>query len=88
MAPAPPLPIARPCCKPSARSRTTWLRAQNTARNTNRSRASEGYVTYLDQLDAQRNLLAAELSLVQSRLDRLDATIGLMQVLGGGWAPP
>lgn len=50
-------------------------------------RYREGYASYLDQLDAQRNLLSAELSLVQSRLDRFNATISLIQALGGGWAP-
>jgi NodT family efflux transporter outer membrane factor (OMF) lipoprotein len=49
------------------------------------SRYREGYTTYLDQLDAQRNLLSAELSLVQSRLDRFDAAVSLIQALGGGW---
>ncbi|CAM2195302.1 outer membrane protein, multidrug efflux system [Paraburkholderia kururiensis] len=51
------------------------------------SRYREGYATYLDQLDAQRNLLAAQLSLVQSRQDRFDAAVSLIQALGGGWAP-
>ncbi|HJY75650.1 MAG TPA: efflux transporter outer membrane subunit [Burkholderiales bacterium] len=50
---------------------------------TNRYRA--GYSPYLEQLDAQRQLLSAELSLVQSRADRLAAIIGLYQSLGGGW---
>src|SRR5262249_12611881 len=50
-------------------------------------RYQEGYSSYLDQLDAQRNLQSAQLALVQARLNRLDAAIGLMQSLGGGWAP-
>jgi len=50
-------------------------------------RYREGYASYLDQLDAQRNLLSSELSLVQSRIDRFNATISLIQALGGGWAP-
>jgi NodT family efflux transporter outer membrane factor (OMF) lipoprotein len=50
---------------------------------TNRYRA--GYSPYLEQLDAQRQLLSAELSRVQSRADRLAALIGLYQSLGGGW---
>jgi len=51
---------------------------------TNRYRA--GYSPYLEQLDAQRQLLAAELSRVQSRADRLAAIISLYQGVGGGWA--
>jgi NodT family efflux transporter outer membrane factor (OMF) lipoprotein len=50
---------------------------------TNRYRA--GYSPYLEQLDAQRGLLAAELSLAQVRADRLNAVVSLYQALGGGW---
>jgi outer membrane protein, multidrug efflux system len=50
---------------------------------TNRYRA--GYSAYLTQLDAQRNLLSVQLALVQSRADRLNAAIGLLQAVGGGW---
>ncbi|WP_374943265.1 efflux transporter outer membrane subunit [Sphingomonas sp.] len=51
----------------------------------NRYRA--GYSAYLDQLDAQRGLLQAELALVQARADRLNAYVSLYQALGGGWSP-
>jgi NodT family efflux transporter outer membrane factor (OMF) lipoprotein len=44
-----------------------------------------GYSPYLDQLDAERGLLSAELSLVQSRADRLSAAVDLYRALGGGW---
>ncbi|MDB5480929.1 MAG: transporter [Caulobacteraceae bacterium] len=50
---------------------------------TNRYRA--GYSPYLDQLDAQRGLLSADLSLVESRAERLNAAVTLFQALGGGW---
>jgi NodT family efflux transporter outer membrane factor (OMF) lipoprotein len=50
----------------------------------NRYRA--GYSSYLDQLDAQRSLLSAQLALVQARADRLTALVALYQALGGGWA--
>jgi NodT family efflux transporter outer membrane factor (OMF) lipoprotein len=50
-------------------------------------RYREGYANYLDQLDAQRNLLSSELSLVQVRLDRFNAAVSLIQALGGGWTP-
>lgn len=52
---------------------------------TNRYRA--GYSPYLDQLEAQRSLLATDLALVQVRADRLNAAVGLYQALGGGWTP-
>jgi len=50
---------------------------------TNRYRA--GYSPYLDQLDAERDLLAVQLALVRSRENRLNALVGLYQTLGGGW---
>ena len=51
---------------------------------TNRYRA--GYTSYIDQLDAQRGLLTAELALVQARADRLTAYAQLYQAMGGGWS--
>ena len=50
----------------------------------NRYRA--GYSSYLDQLDAQRGLLTAELALVQARADRMASYVALYQALGGGWS--
>lgn len=50
---------------------------------TNRYR--EGYSPYLEQLDAQRGLLGAELSLLQLRADALSARVQLFQAMGGGW---
>ncbi|MBJ7499165.1 MAG: efflux transporter outer membrane subunit [Sphingopyxis sp.] len=52
---------------------------------TNRYR--EGYSPYLEQLDAQRGLLGAELSLIQLRADALSARVQLFQAMGGGWGP-
>lgn len=51
------------------------------------SRYREGYSPYLEQLDAERGLLASELALLQIRADRLQVIIGLAQALGGGWTP-
>ena len=45
-----------------------------------------GYASYLDKLDAQRGLLAAELQLVQAHADTLNAQVALYQSLGGGWS--
>ena len=50
---------------------------------TNRYRG--GYSSYLEQLDAQRGLLSADLSLVQANSERLGAAVTLFQALGGGW---
>jgi outer membrane protein, multidrug efflux system len=51
------------------------------------NRYREGYSPYLDQLDAQRGLLTAQLNLVRARVDRLNALVTLYQSLGGGWRP-
>lgn len=51
----------------------------------NRYRA--GYSPYLEQLDAQRGLLGAELSLIQAQADALSARVALYQAMGGGWSP-
>ncbi|MDB5445561.1 MAG: transporter [Phenylobacterium sp.] len=57
--------------------------ARTVALATNRYRA--GYSPYLDQLDAQRGLLSADLALAQSRGERLNAAVNLYAALGGGW---
>jgi multidrug efflux system outer membrane protein len=48
-------------------------------------RYQSGYSAYLDVLDAQRVYHAAELSFVQAREARLQATVALFKALGGGW---
>jgi outer membrane protein, multidrug efflux system len=49
-------------------------------------RYKTGYSPYLEQLDAQRGLLTAELAVAQVRTDRLTAAVTLYQTLGGGWS--
>jgi multidrug efflux system outer membrane protein len=44
-----------------------------------------GRSSYLDLLDARRNLAAVERSAVQLRGDRAITTVGLIRALGGGW---
>ena len=59
--------------------------AQGALQNaSNRYRA--GYSAYIEQLDAQRNLLSAELALVQARADRLTSYVALYHAMGGGWS--
>jgi NodT family efflux transporter outer membrane factor (OMF) lipoprotein len=52
---------------------------------TNRYR--EGYSSYLEQLDAQRALLSAQLAAAGLETDALTARVQLYQAMGGGWAP-
>jgi NodT family efflux transporter outer membrane factor (OMF) lipoprotein len=51
-------------------------------------RYRSGYSPYLEQIDAERALLASELMLIQSRADRLVAAVSLYEALGGGWSAP
>lgn len=51
---------------------------------TNRYRA--GYSPYLEQLDAQRSLFSAQLTLAQARADQLTALVAVYQAMGGGWS--
>jgi multidrug efflux system outer membrane protein len=44
-----------------------------------------GRSSYLELLDAQRNLAAVERSAVQLRGNRAITTVALIRSLGGGW---
>lgn len=52
------------------------------------NRYNEGYASYLEELDAQRNLFSAELTVLQLQGDALSAQVNLYKALGGGWTPP
>ncbi len=49
------------------------------------ARYYDGYVSYLEVLDVQRNLFDAELSLSQLSQQQLTAMVALYKALGGGW---
>ncbi|MFM1990931.1 MAG: hypothetical protein RJA99_3888 [Pseudomonadota bacterium] len=51
-------------------------------------RYEAGYSGYLEVLDAQRTLNAAELAAIQNRQARLATSVELMKALGGGWQAP
>jgi multidrug efflux system outer membrane protein len=46
-----------------------------------------GAISYLDVLDAERNLYQARLSRVDAHRDRLTAQVAIYKALGGGYAP-
>ena len=48
-------------------------------------RYASGVASYLDVLDAQRNLFAAELALSQAQLEQLTSAVQLYKALGGSW---
>src|ERR1700722_6956031 len=50
-----------------------------------RERYEEGYDSYLDVVDAQRSLYAAQDSLAQSDQQLIDDLIAIYKALGGGW---
>jgi len=47
-----------------------------------------GAISYLDVLDAERNLYQARLSRVDAHRDRLTAQVAIYKALGGGYTPP
>ncbi|MDR3426651.1 MULTISPECIES: efflux transporter outer membrane subunit [Silvimonas] len=48
-------------------------------------RYDNGYSSYLDVLDTERNLFDARLSLVQAQLAELNDRVALYKAVGGGW---
>lgn len=48
-------------------------------------RYDEGQSSYLEVLDAQRNLFSAQISLAQTEGAQVETFIGLFRALGGGW---
>lgn len=51
-----------------------------------KDRYRAGYASYLEQIDAERGLLAADQAVIQIREARAIAAIDLARALGGGWA--
>jgi NodT family efflux transporter outer membrane factor (OMF) lipoprotein len=49
------------------------------------NRYANGYASYLEELDAQRNAFAAEQAVLQLRASLLAAHVDLYRALGGGW---
>ena len=47
-----------------------------------------GAISYLDVLDAERNLYQAQLSRVDAHRDRMSAQVAIYKALGGGYAAP
>ena len=50
-------------------------------------RYRNGAASYLDVLDAQRSLLAAQQAVVQVQAQKVQNQVTLYKVLGGGWGP-
>ena len=73
------------------RARSVELAAEVDALTRARDTAEEDYkagaIALTDVLDADRELLEAQDSLVHARADTARATVGLFRALGGGWSP-
>lgn len=50
-----------------------------------KDRYQAGYASYLEELDAQRNLFAAQQEVIKLRQAQLENALALYQALGGGW---
>ena len=48
-------------------------------------RYTSGYSSYIEVLDAERNLFRSQLAVIASKLNRLNASVNLYKALGGGW---
>jgi multidrug efflux system outer membrane protein len=53
-----------------------------------KKRYKAGVSSYLEVLDAQRQLFASEIDLSKTRLTRVVGYVDLYRALGGGWTPP
>lgn len=53
-----------------------------------RERFTGGFSSYLEVLDTERSLFAAELALAETQRNRLQSAVDLYRALGGGWHEP
>ena len=60
--------------------------AAETAERLAKARFDAGYSSYLELLEAQRTVTAANLDVLRNRLAQLNASVDLFRALGGGWA--
>ncbi len=51
------------------------------------NRYSNGYASYLEELDAQRTLYNADVGRLQLKTRILQASVDLYRAMGGGWSP-
>ncbi len=70
------------------RAQTAQTAAEQTRFRLADLRYRNGVSSYLDILDAQRSLFAAQQALVQVQALRLQNRVGLYKALGGGWVEP
>jgi multidrug efflux system outer membrane protein len=52
------------------------------------TRYRNGFVNYLEVIDAERSVLSTQRGATQVERERVLATVGLIRALGGGWGSP
>ncbi len=62
--------------------------SSRTAARLARLRYENGAVDFLQVLDAERNLLAAEDGLARARAEAATSLVAVYKALGGGWTAP
>ncbi|MEW9856428.1 efflux transporter outer membrane subunit [Novosphingobium sp. M1R2S20] len=80
--------VARQRLAEQIESQTRTLEAQRRLARTAGLRYENGIAIYLEVLDAERNLFAAEQALIQLRATELQNAVTLYTALGGGLEPP
>ncbi|GFE83879.1 multidrug transporter [Steroidobacter agaridevorans] len=67
-------------------ARESLVEATSTSFRLSQARFERGVDSYLDVLDSQRSLYAAQQGLIDARLQKLTNTVTLYKTLGGGWS--
>lgn len=70
----------------AAQTRALEAARRSTARA--QTRYDAGFVSYLEVIDAERNVLSLERSSAQLAAQRVNASVALIKALGGGWTAP
>jgi len=68
-----------------AREEMRALEAARRAAQLSSMRYREGYVSYFEVIDAERQVLAAQRAMLRTDRERALATVALVRALGGGW---
>jgi multidrug efflux system outer membrane protein len=74
-----------PSAKARKCTRATQVQALGSAYVMAEQRYRSGVASYLEVLDAERQLFSAQLALVQAQRQYLVAGVDLYRALGGGW---
>ncbi len=71
-----------------AREQAQSVAAAQRSAQLSATRYRNGFVNYLEVIDAERTVLATQRAATQVERERVLATVGLIRALGGGWDTP